>query len=159
MEQFWTRFSKEVTPSAIESYLYTVGLPDLDLIVRTSGEVRSSGFLLWQSAASEFGLLRHKLARVPQGRFCALCDRFSSVRDASDVEASRQRPLYELRAPNFRIRVRRLRATIAIQPIVAWTPKRSFRPRGGSTDVGRRADDAMRATRVPEFAKPLPFAR
>jgi short-chain Z-isoprenyl diphosphate synthase len=45
---------KEITPSAIDNYLYTAGLPDLDLIVRTSGEVRLSGFLLWQSVVSEF---------------------------------------------------------------------------------------------------------
>ena len=45
---------EEITPSAIDNYLYTVGLPDLDLIIRTSGEIRLSGFLLWQSAHSEF---------------------------------------------------------------------------------------------------------
>jgi len=39
---------------AIEPYLYTSGLPAPDLIIRTSGEVRLSGFLLWQSAYSEF---------------------------------------------------------------------------------------------------------
>jgi short-chain Z-isoprenyl diphosphate synthase len=45
---------KEIIPSAIDNYLYTAGLPDLDLIIRTSGEVRLSGFLLWQSVVSEF---------------------------------------------------------------------------------------------------------
>ena len=40
--------------SAIGSYLYTSGQPEPDLILRTSGEVRLSGFLLWQSAYSEF---------------------------------------------------------------------------------------------------------
>jgi len=40
--------------AAIERHLYTSGLPEPDLIVRTSGEVRLSGFLLWQSAYSEF---------------------------------------------------------------------------------------------------------
>lgn len=45
---------EEITPSAIDNYLYTAGLPDLDLIIRTSGEVRLSGFLLWQSVLSEF---------------------------------------------------------------------------------------------------------
>ena len=33
-------------------HLYTAGLPDVDLIIRTSGEIRLSGFLLWQSARS-----------------------------------------------------------------------------------------------------------
>ena len=41
-------------PESIEPYLYTSDLPDPDLIIRTSGEVRLSGFLLWQSVYSEF---------------------------------------------------------------------------------------------------------
>lgn len=43
-----------VTTAAISENLYMKGLPDPDLIIRTSGEVRLSGFLLWQSAYSEF---------------------------------------------------------------------------------------------------------
>ena len=38
----------------IADHLYTRGQPDPDLVIRTSGEVRMSGFLLWQSAHSEF---------------------------------------------------------------------------------------------------------
>jgi short-chain Z-isoprenyl diphosphate synthase len=47
------RAIQEVTPENLEKYLYTFDLPDPDLIIRTSGEVRSGGFLLWQSAYSE----------------------------------------------------------------------------------------------------------
>jgi short-chain Z-isoprenyl diphosphate synthase len=43
-----------VTPEAVGPYLYSPELPDPDLIIRTSGEIRLSGFLLWQSAYSEF---------------------------------------------------------------------------------------------------------
>jgi short-chain Z-isoprenyl diphosphate synthase len=38
----------------IERHLYTAGTPDPDFVIRTSGEVRLSGFLLWQTAYSEF---------------------------------------------------------------------------------------------------------
>ena len=38
----------------IERYLYTAGLPDPDLIIRTSGEFRVSNYLLWQGAYSEY---------------------------------------------------------------------------------------------------------
>jgi short-chain Z-isoprenyl diphosphate synthase len=43
-----------VTDETLEAHLYTAGRPDPDLIIRTSGELRLSGFLPWQSAHSEF---------------------------------------------------------------------------------------------------------
>ena len=46
--------AEAVTPDAIGRHLYAPGLPDPDLIIRTSGELRLSGFLLWQSVYSEF---------------------------------------------------------------------------------------------------------
>ena len=44
---------EEINEEVINEHLYTKGLPDPDLIIRTSGEERLSGFLLWQSAYSE----------------------------------------------------------------------------------------------------------
>ncbi len=46
--------ARAVTVDEIERYLYTAGSPDPDFIIRTSGEVRLSGFLLWQAAYSEY---------------------------------------------------------------------------------------------------------
>jgi undecaprenyl diphosphate synthase len=45
---------EDITDAAISRELYTAGLPDPDVIIRTSGEQRVSNFLLWQSAYSEF---------------------------------------------------------------------------------------------------------
>jgi undecaprenyl diphosphate synthase len=44
----------EVDEAAIESRLWTKGAPDVDLLIRTSGEQRISNFLLWQCAYAEF---------------------------------------------------------------------------------------------------------
>lgn len=45
---------EEVTEDDFSNYLYTAGQPDPDLMIRTSGELRISNFLLWQNAYSEF---------------------------------------------------------------------------------------------------------
>ena len=44
----------EITKETLSAHLYTAGMPDPDLIIRTSGELRVSNFLLWQSAYSEY---------------------------------------------------------------------------------------------------------
>ncbi len=44
---------EEVNSDTVNEYLYTSGIPDPDLIIRTAGEMRLSNFLLWQSAYSE----------------------------------------------------------------------------------------------------------
>lgn len=43
----------EITEKTIDANLFTAGLPPLDLLIRTSGEVRLSNFLLWQAAYAE----------------------------------------------------------------------------------------------------------
>ncbi|WP_420630827.1 isoprenyl transferase [Candidatus Leptofilum sp.] len=45
---------ESLTESLFSSYLFTKGLPDPDLVIRTSGELRISNFLIWQAAYSEF---------------------------------------------------------------------------------------------------------
>lgn len=48
------RDANSIDPDAIASHLYTAGLPDPDLLIRTSGELRLSNYLLFQLAYSEF---------------------------------------------------------------------------------------------------------
>jgi len=45
---------EEVDEELVGQYLYTAGSPDPDLIIRTSGELRVSNFLIWQSAYAEW---------------------------------------------------------------------------------------------------------
>ncbi len=45
---------EEIDEDLISSHLYTAGIPDPDLIIRTAGEMRLSNFLLWQSAYAEY---------------------------------------------------------------------------------------------------------
>lgn len=44
----------DIDEQLFESYLYTAGLPDVDLVIRTAGELRISNFLMWQAAYSEY---------------------------------------------------------------------------------------------------------
>jgi len=46
--------AENVTDELVNQYLYTAGVPDPDLIIRTSGELRVSNFLIWQAAYSEW---------------------------------------------------------------------------------------------------------
>ncbi len=45
---------EDVSLELISEYLFTAGTPDPDLVIRTSGELRTSNFLIWQSAYSEW---------------------------------------------------------------------------------------------------------
>ncbi|MBE0409068.1 MAG: isoprenyl transferase [Anaerolineales bacterium] len=46
--------AEEITDALVSQYLFTAGVPDPDLIIRTSGELRGSNFLIWQGAYSEW---------------------------------------------------------------------------------------------------------
>ncbi len=48
------KLDAEITEKIVNNYLYTTGMPEVDLVIRTSGEERLSNFLIWQSAYAEF---------------------------------------------------------------------------------------------------------
>ncbi len=52
-----SEIADRIDADAIAGHLYTAGLPDPDLVLRTSGESRLSGFLLWQAAYAEYSFV------------------------------------------------------------------------------------------------------
>ncbi len=46
--------TQDINEDLFDRYLYTSGLPDVDLVIRTGGEFRTSNFLIWQAAYSEY---------------------------------------------------------------------------------------------------------
>jgi undecaprenyl diphosphate synthase len=72
------RLSPEaITEQTIESALYTAGMPDPDLIIRTSGEQRISNFLLWQAAYSEFVFVDENWPDFDEQSFLRVLEIFS----------------------------------------------------------------------------------
>src|SRR6185295_17443055 len=59
-----------IDEDTLSSYLYTAGLPDPDLLIRTSGEMRVSNFLLWQIAYAEIWVT-DVLGRTSAGSTCS----------------------------------------------------------------------------------------
>ena len=49
---------KEITPETIRKHLYHPEIPDVDMVVRTSGEERISGFMLWRASYAEFMFIK-----------------------------------------------------------------------------------------------------
>jgi undecaprenyl diphosphate synthase len=49
---------ENIDEKLFNSYLYTAGLPEVDLVIRTGGELRMSNFLMWQSAYSEYYFIK-----------------------------------------------------------------------------------------------------
>lgn len=46
--------AEDIDEATIERHLFTAGIPDVDLVIRTSGEYRTSNFLIWQAAYAEY---------------------------------------------------------------------------------------------------------
>jgi undecaprenyl diphosphate synthase len=67
-----------VTEAAIAAELYTAGIPDPDLIVRTSGEQRFSNFLLWQGAYSELAFVECNWPDFDEAAFLSVLEDFSA---------------------------------------------------------------------------------
>ena len=79
---------KKITQSGVEvenltekdfsEYLYTSDLPELDLIIRTSGEFRLSNFLLWQAAYAEIHITKTLWPAFTAGEFSEIIEEFSN---------------------------------------------------------------------------------
>ncbi len=67
----------DIDETTIEAALYTAGLPDPDLIIRTSGEQRISNFLLWQAAYSEFVFVDENWPDFDERSFLRVLEAFS----------------------------------------------------------------------------------
>lgn len=68
----------EVAPDVLREYLDTAPLPDPDLVIRTSGEMRVSNFLLWQVAYSEFEFTQTYWPDFSVEEFGKILSKFSS---------------------------------------------------------------------------------
>ncbi len=82
----------DVTPEAVSAELDTAGIPDPDLLIRTSGEARLSNFLLWQCAYTEFVFLDaywpdfgHELFKSAIDEFHARDRRYGGLRQLSSA--------------------------------------------------------------------------
>lgn len=68
----------DITPELINARLDTAGIPDPDLIIRTSGEERLSNFLLWQAAYSEFVFVPEYWPDFGRELFYAALEKFAA---------------------------------------------------------------------------------
>ena len=72
---------EDVTEATISEHLYTAGMPDPDLVIRTAGEMRLSNFLIWQASYSEYYFSEKMWPDFGEGDF----------RDALEAYAVRRR--------------------------------------------------------------------
>src|SRR3569623_389794 len=70
--------AEDITEDTIGRALYTAGLPDPDIVIRTSGERRFSSFLLWQSAYSELVFVDENWPDFDEAAFVRVLEEYSS---------------------------------------------------------------------------------
>jgi undecaprenyl diphosphate synthase len=81
---------EDIDEETIGRFLYTAGLPDPDIVIRTSGEQRFSNFLLWQSAYSELFFLDEYWPDFDEAAFVRVLEEYSGRdRRYGGVEARR----------------------------------------------------------------------
>ncbi len=83
--------AEDISEEAMGAALYTAGIPDLDLLVRTSGERRISNFLLWQSAYAELSFVEENWPDFNEDTFLRVLEDFS-MRDRRFGALSAERP-------------------------------------------------------------------
>ena len=82
--------SEDITEETIGRALYTSGMPDPDIIIRTSGEQRVSNFLLWQSAYAELVFVEENWPDFHEAAFRKVLEDYSGRdRRFGGVEARR----------------------------------------------------------------------
>ena len=67
----------DIDERTVEQFLYTSGIPDPDLIIRTSGEQRVSNFLLWQGAYSELVFVEDNWPDFDENTFLRVLDEYA----------------------------------------------------------------------------------
>lgn len=79
-----------LTEELFSKYLYTAGLPDPDLLIRTSGEMRLSNFLLWQLSYAEFYITKKYWPDFDKAEFMLAIEEFRKrERRFGDVKAAK----------------------------------------------------------------------
>lgn len=67
----------DIDEDTFGSYMMTNGLPEIDLLVRTSGEKRLSNFLMWQLAYAEFVFVDYAWPELDEARFASIIEEFN----------------------------------------------------------------------------------
>ena len=69
--------AEDITEDTIGRALYTAGMPDPDIIIRTSGEQRISNFMLWQSAYAELVFVEENWPDFNEATFLRVLEEYS----------------------------------------------------------------------------------